>query len=52
MSDLGLQPRDVWKQPDRLPAEEGLGSSGNSKQAAAMSFFGDYLALFAHVPLV
>jgi hypothetical protein len=23
MSDIGLQPREVWKQPDRLPAEGG-----------------------------
>jgi hypothetical protein len=27
MSDLGLQPREVWKQPDGLPAEERRGSS-------------------------
>jgi hypothetical protein len=31
MSDLGLQPREVWKQSNRLPAEERLGSSKNNR---------------------
>jgi hypothetical protein len=30
MSDLGLQPREGWKQPGRLPAEGRLGSSENT----------------------
>jgi hypothetical protein len=51
MSDLSLQPREVWKQPDRLPAEGRLGSSKH-KQAAALSIFVACLALFAYVPLV
>jgi hypothetical protein len=49
MSDLGLKPREVWKQPDRLPAEERLGISENHKQ---LSIFVACLALFAYVPLV
>jgi hypothetical protein len=32
MSDLGLQHREVWKQPDRLPAEESQGSSENTSK--------------------
>jgi hypothetical protein len=30
MSDLGLQPREVWKQPDQQSAEGRLGSSENT----------------------
>jgi hypothetical protein len=52
MSDLGLQARDVRKQPDQLPAEGRLGSSGKHKQAAALSFFFACLAFFEYMPLV
>jgi hypothetical protein len=47
MSDLGLQPREVWKQPSRLPAEGRLGSSENTSNR----FFVACFALFAYVPL-
>jgi hypothetical protein len=49
MSDLGLNPREVWKQPDRLPAEGRLGRSKNKKEAA---FFVACLAFFAYTSLV
>jgi hypothetical protein len=49
MSDLGSQPREVWKQPGRLPAEGRLGSSENTRQS---TIFVACLALFAYVPLV
>jgi hypothetical protein len=39
MSDLGMQPREVWKQPDRLPAEGGLGSSKKKKNPANCGVF-------------
>jgi hypothetical protein len=32
MSDLGWQPREVWKQPGRLPAEGRLGTSENTSK--------------------
>jgi hypothetical protein len=32
MSDLGSQPREVWKQPDRRPAEGRLDSSENTSK--------------------
>jgi hypothetical protein len=32
MSDLGSQPREVWQQSDRLPAEGRLGSAENSSK--------------------
>jgi hypothetical protein len=52
MSDPGLQPREVWKQPDRLPAEGRRGNSEKRKQAAALSFFVACFALFEYLPLV
>jgi hypothetical protein len=33
MSDLGSQPKEVWKQPGRLPAEGRLGSSENTRNS-------------------
>jgi hypothetical protein len=47
MSDLGSQPREVWKQPSRLPAEGRPGSSENTSSC----LFVACLALFAYVPL-
>jgi hypothetical protein len=32
MSDFGIQSREVWKQPNRLPAEGRLGSSENTSK--------------------
>jgi hypothetical protein len=32
MSDLGFKPREVWKQPYRLPAEGRLGNSENTSK--------------------
>jgi hypothetical protein len=52
MSDLGLQPRDVWKQPDRLPAEETLGCSENTSKPRRCFLGAACLALFAYVPLL
>jgi hypothetical protein len=49
MSDLGSQPREVWKQPGRLPAEERLGSS---ESTSSCLFFVACLALSAYVSLV
>jgi hypothetical protein len=43
MSDLGLQPRELWKQLDRLPAEERLGSSENTSKPRRCLFL--FLAL-------
>jgi hypothetical protein len=54
MSDLGLQPREVFKQPDQLPAEERLGKLRKHKQAsesAVFSFFFHALPI-PHIPLV
>jgi hypothetical protein len=39
MSELGLQPREVWKQPDRLPAEEKLGNSENTNKQRRCQLF-------------
>jgi hypothetical protein len=52
MSDLGLQPREVLKESDRLPAKRRLGSL--EKKAFCGVFFCVVacLALFAYVPLV
>jgi hypothetical protein len=52
MSDLGLQPREVWKQLGRLPAEGRLGSSENTSNPRRCLLFVACLALFAYVPLV
>jgi hypothetical protein len=52
MSNLGLQPSEVWKQPDRLPAEGRLGSSENTSKPRRCLYFVACLALFAYVPLV
>jgi hypothetical protein len=49
MSDLGSQPREVWKQPGRLPVEGSLGSSENISN---YPFFVACFALFTYVPLV
>jgi hypothetical protein len=51
MSDLGSHPREVWKQPDRLPAEGRLGSSENTSMPRRCLFFVACLALFEYVPL-
>jgi hypothetical protein len=47
MSDLDLQLREVWKQP-----EGRLGSSENTSKPRRCLFFVSCFALFAHVPLV
>jgi hypothetical protein len=52
MSDLGLQPWEVWKQPDWLLAEGRPSSSENTSKLRLFLFFVACLALFAHVPLV
>jgi hypothetical protein len=49
MNDLGSQPREVWKQPGRLPAKGRIGSSENTSNCL---FFVACFALFAYVPLV
>jgi hypothetical protein len=52
MSDLSLQLREVWKQPDRLPAEGRLGSSENTSKPQHCVLFVACFALFAYVLLV
>jgi hypothetical protein len=52
MSDLGLQLREVWKQPDRLPAEGRLGSSENTSKPRRCLYFVACLALVAYVSLI
>jgi hypothetical protein len=52
MSDLGLQPREVWKQPDLLPAEGRLVSSEKKIAGRGVVFFVACFALFAHVSLL
>jgi hypothetical protein len=49
MSELGSQPREVWKQPGRLPAEGRLGCSESTSNCL---FLLPAPALFAYVPLV
>jgi hypothetical protein len=51
MSDLGLKPRAVWKQPDRLPAEGRLDSSKNAGKPRRCFFVVACLALIANMPL-
>jgi hypothetical protein len=51
MSDLGLQLREVWKQPHRLPAEVRLGSSENTGKPRHYLFVACFAPL-AYVPLV
>jgi hypothetical protein len=51
MSDLCSQPREVWKQPGRLPAEGRLGSSENTSKPRRCLFVVACFALLAHVPL-
>jgi hypothetical protein len=48
MSDLGSQPRRVWKWPDRLPAagRRKAKEFRKHKQVAALTFFVSCLALF------
>jgi hypothetical protein len=50
MSDLGLQPREVWKQPDRLPAEGRLVVQKTQARFRVI-FFVACLALFEYLPL-
>jgi hypothetical protein len=52
MCDLGVQPREVWKQPDQLPAEGWLGSPENTSKPRRYLFFVACLAVFAYVPLI
>jgi hypothetical protein len=50
MSDLGLQPREVWKQPAQSAAGRGKARwFRKHEQAAALSFFIACLAPFAYV---
>jgi hypothetical protein len=51
MSSLGLQPREVWKQPSRLPAEGRLGSSENTSEPRRCLFFVACLAPFEYLPV-
>jgi hypothetical protein len=51
MRDLGLQPREVWKQPDRLPAEGRLGSSENRSKPRHCLLFVACLALVEYMLL-
>jgi hypothetical protein len=47
VSELGLQPREVRNQSDRLPAENSYSwYFGKEKQAAALSFLLPALAFF------
>jgi hypothetical protein len=52
MRDLGSKPREVWKQPGRLPAEGRLGSSENTSKPRRCLLFVACLALFAYAPRV
>jgi hypothetical protein len=52
MSDLGLQPSEVWKQPGQMPSEGRAGSSENASKPWRCHFLVACLAVFAHVPLV
>jgi hypothetical protein len=67
MSDFGLQPREVWKQPGRLPAEGRPGSSENTSKprrclfllllgrlcicATCLAFGAQYLDYVIEVPI-
>jgi hypothetical protein len=53
MSDLGLQPREVWELLGRLPAEGRPGGSENRRKLRRCLFFVvARFALIAFMPLV